>query len=101
MSIHVTCGSGGAYSGGFVPVEIAAVDWSETLTSPGTTTNSVAAASPSYARKILTISAYGATAWVAIGPTPNAAINPRRRLGDGQTIQVAVEPGDKVAWAAA
>lgn len=100
MSIHVTCGEGGAYSSGqLVPVEVGSLDWSETLVSAGTTTNTAGTDSPAYSRKILTVTAYGAPAWVAIGASPNAGANPRRYLADGQMIQVAVEPGDKVAWA--
>ena len=103
MAIHITCGTGGGYSqrGSVLPVEQAALAWSEPLPSPGTSANSVPSAGGySYASAILTIVALDAPAWIAIGASPNAGANPRRYLLAGQMIQVEAQPGDRVAWAA-
>lgn len=104
MAIHVTCSSGRVFlpdvDDETVPIETADLDWSETLAAPGTTTATVAAVTyPSYAQRILTITAYGAPAWVAVGTTPNAGTNPRRYVPDGASIQVGAKVGYKVAWA--
>ena len=107
MSIHITCGTGGGYSerGSTLPVERAALLWSETLSSPGTSANAApSAVGYSYASAILTVTALDAPAWVAIGASPNPSANVaphwRRYLLAGQMIQVEAQPGDKVAWAA-
>ena len=102
MSVHITCGSGGAYSGSGIclPVERAALAWSETLSAPGTTAAAAAAITYSYASNIFTIVAIAIQAWIAIGAAPNAGANPRRYLLAGEKIQVEAQPGDRVAWAA-
>lgn len=104
MSIHVTCAAAGGYSerGNILPVERAALLWSETLSSPGTTSKTVPATTRfTDASSILTIHAINTPKWIAIGPgTPSASDPDHRRYlpAGGPPIQVAAEPGDRVAY---
>lgn len=98
MSLHVECGQagGGFVRGGDAPLEIGnALAWSETIAAAGTSSNSV----PSGGSFILTLIAE-VEMWVAIGPTPNASANPRRRMPAGSGRSFVARSGDKVAWSA-
>ena len=106
MAIHVTCSRAGAASreGGAIPVEKAVLLWSETLSSPGVTTNKVPDAGTvdtAFTGTVLSVLAMDAPAWVAISPgVPNAGVNPRRYIPQNVPFNFAAAPGDKVAFAA-
>lgn len=104
MAVHVTCGSGGVLATyGIVPVEGGKLDWSETLSSPGVTVNKVTSISTvdtAFASRVLTITAMGEAAWVAVGPgVPNAGVDPRRYCPADIPVTVTGRPGDRVAYA--
>jgi len=96
MTLHVECGyaGGGAFDGMHMPVERSGLQWSETLSSDGTTTNSAT----QYTVLTLTADVDG---WFAIGAAPDASADPRRRILAGQQRSFAAQPGDKVDWVAA
>jgi hypothetical protein len=97
MSLHVECGraGGGGPMGQSLPIEIgAALAWSETVATTGTTTNAVPSNGLAY---VLTLTPT-INMWVAIGPTPVSTDNPRRRLLAGVPRSFVAQPGDRVAW---
>ncbi|WP_420102145.1 hypothetical protein [Bosea sp. (in: a-proteobacteria)] len=77
-----------------------AVRWAETLASAGTTANAAPATG------VLTKPGFqfraSVDAFVAYGPVPSAAAGqPRLFIAANDTVTVACQPGDKVAWVAA
>jgi len=79
------------------PIESAELLWSEILTIPGTTTNSVPSDTQSAPGLMLTAEV---DMWVAIGAEPDATKNPRRRLKAGQSRTLGASAGHRVAWSA-
>lgn len=98
MSLHVECGRVRLAGANLQPVEVGSdLHWSETLASAGTTTNAVpGSASPDEA-VVVTLTPL-VDGWVAIGASPNASANPRRRVLSGQPRSFFVWQGTRVAW---
>lgn len=96
--IHVVCARVATRVG--ATLVSSSPEWSQTLTSPGTTTNA-----SSIDGNMLQISA-GVDAFVAVGASPNAGnvtgadSGARYFIPAGSTREVFCKGGDKVAWTA-
>lgn len=69
--------------------------WSESLPIAGTTTNTAPVTTEN--GPVFRVIA-AADAYVAIGKTPNAAVEPRVLVVAGVPLTIYVEAGDKLAW---
>ena len=97
MSLHVECGRAGGGGPNSVPLPIeigAALVWSETVATTGTTTEAVPDDGLAY---VLTLTPT-VDMWVSIAPVPDSTDDPRRRLLAGVARSFVAQPGDKVAW---
>lgn len=71
-----------------------APNWTETLATPGTTTKAATLDSTADCFMIQP----AADIFVAIGQTPNAAVNPRVLIRAGEAVMIPCAKGNKVAW---
>lgn len=97
--VHVECGYTGARSGIEGKTEIhARCVWSQTMASPGTTTQTAPANSRGEGDPVFRLTA-SADVYFAVGPSPDATNGPRRILVASQgPLEIKAEPGDKLAW---
>ena len=92
--IHIVCTAVTAgHSLGSLPV---GASWSETQSSPGTTTNSLSVSTGSLIRVRASQDCY-----VAIAKVPDATNGPRFFVAAATDYDFYGNPGDKVAWALA
>ncbi|KAA3500818.1 hypothetical protein DXM27_16575 [Rhizobium rhizogenes] len=73
------------------------MQWSETLSAPGATTNAAPKGRQPYGDPIFYLRS-SQDAWVAIGPAPDASNGPRMLLAANTDFGLYVDPGDKLAW---
>lgn len=76
------------------------IAWSETLATPGTTTNVAPPNRDDNGQPFVRLRC-NVDAWVAVGKAPNAAASPRIALAANTDFDMFVDPGEKVAWIAA
>lgn len=104
--VHIECGYGGSRSNislsqtANFPVEGELI-WSQTMTSPGTSSTAAPAPNSTQGDPMISVEAADADVFVSIGPTPNATSGPRMLVRAGTSRQRYVKQGDYVAWVAA
>lgn len=95
MAVFVECGGAGALGGGMgiaVQVEVGSdLDWSESLNTGNTST------SAALSDGVMTFTP-STSGYIAFGSSPDASVNPRRRLLSGIRMSFGVLKGEKVAW---
>ena len=100
---HIACG----YTHGIIGVApLASVAWAQTLPAAGATGQAAPANSAiSLPLGGSIVQAFevrtSVDAYVAVGPSPDAAIGPRVLVPANTTRTLACAPGDRLAWAAA
>ena len=99
MTTYITCNfSGGSGKRGLTLPVLGPLIWSQTMASPGTTTNSAPAGNQEQGDPMFDIISTSNVILVAIGPAPNAATDPHDVVLEGERLQRFCNPGDKVAW---
>ncbi|MBP2147633.1 hypothetical protein [Xanthobacter flavus] len=71
-----------------------APDWTETMATPGTTAKAATLDTTADCYLIQPTS----DIFAAIGPSPNAAVDPRMLIRAGEAVTIPCAKGDKVAW---
>lgn len=99
--MHVACGYAGSSTNRWATLSaIGRTIWSETLASPGTTTNTAPASSDTAGDPIFQVRST-VDSFVSLGPVPNASSGPRQFVAAATEYTFYAQPGDKLAWVAA
>jgi hypothetical protein len=95
--LHAACGYAGSSTNRWATLSaVGKTVWSETLASPGTTTNTAPASSDVAGDPVFNIRS-SIDAFVPLGPTPNASTGPRQFVAANTDYTFYAQPGDKLA----